>query len=115
MKNNSNRDILWMGLIIAAVIGINVITASRPPQQFTMIFLVAQIVIFLCYIGWIGLGELRRVEKLGLVRSFQVIIVVLALPVLFSSSVSLRLILLILCGVTMLTAFAIGMWYKHFN
>lgn len=115
MKNNSKHDILGMGLIIAAVIGINVITASRPPKQFTMVFLVAQIVIFLCYLGWIGLGELRKVEKLGLVRSFQVIVVVLALPALFSSSVSLRLIMLILCGVTMLAAFAIGMWHKHFN
>lgn len=111
----SLRDIVLIGVVFCLLIVINLVQAYRHPTQLTPLFIAVQIGLFSCYLGWIGIGELRRIGKYRLVKSLQVAGFILIIAIFFSPSAVGRFIFIVLIGVMMLMAFAIAMWYRYIN
>jgi hypothetical protein len=106
------RALIGAGIFGAAVAAhFGILYAHAVPLKAEGV-LQESLVVFL-YLGWVGIGELRRCGKHQLIRKIQAAMIILLAPLLLRHTGSFNVVFMVLSAAVMLFAFVMGLWYRR--
>ena len=111
-KSLQGRSLIATGMFVLVTVA-NLAIAYRYDIPITTKYIFLQFLVAIYFLGWLGLGELRRLGKPRLLRSIQITVVLIAVPLLAGLVNGHGEALSVLGGVVMCYAFGAAMWYRR--
>lgn len=103
------RRALWGAAVFAVALCVYAVMLRTYVARSTFLMTYVQSLSPLVYLGWLGLGELRRHGRFAQVRRLQFALAAVAIPLVLRPGTGLALVLVTLEATIMLLAFVWGM------
>lgn len=109
LARTSGIAVLVFGAAVAAHFLLQPLHARPSTTSMNALYLTCAVLLGL---GWIGLGELRALDKRSLVKTLQIVALVLALPVLLFPGAR-NAFAVVAAAVVVFAAFPLAFWYRR--